>query len=164
MMLTRTCRAHQHDRVLAAVKARRFARPRFAGLTALDAKAGVHPWTRDGGLDARLRWRRPLFIKREEQDMTSSLKRVGVCAWALLMALNITLEANLRERPEIELLRGGGGVTAHRQGAISLDQSIYWLYGTAMFIVLLRLAGNRRSSSRATPVRARVHCGRTRRI
>ena len=27
-------------------------RPRFAGLTALDATAGVHPWTRDGGLDA----------------------------------------------------------------------------------------------------------------
>ena len=96
--------------------------------------------------------------------MTSSLKRVGVCAWALLMALNITLEANLRERPEIELLRGGGGVTAHRQGGISLDQSIYWLYGTAMFIVLLRLAGNRRSSSRATPVRVRAHCGRTRRV
>ena len=31
MMLTRAVGPHQHDRVLAAVKARRFAPPRFAG-------------------------------------------------------------------------------------------------------------------------------------
>ena len=43
MMLTPGCRAHQHDRVLAGVKARRFAPPPLRGADGLDAGCAHGP-------------------------------------------------------------------------------------------------------------------------